>query len=96
MAKREAYARATTEADGMELSPGVEIRDGDNVAQMTRDLQAIATTALRCCGKSHDLLVSYVENRVRANWPGRAYFIETEEDGKGVQIFQPYGLPREE
>lgn len=94
MPAREAYARATVSLRGVECSPGVEIRPGDDVDEMTHDIQFIATEALREFGGNHMELEACVEACITDLWPGRAYFVETEEEGRGVQVFSPYELPR--
>lgn len=91
--EREAYARATVEFHGLECSPGVELRDGDDVERMINQVRMCAREAL-WRHKTHEAVVGEVERFIKVVWPGRAYFIETERNGMGVQIFQPYGLPR--
>ena len=93
MSAREYYARATVGSD-VECSIGLEVRSGDDVEQLTWDLKAIATAALTIHGGHHQDVAAYVELKLLRNWKGRAYFIETEEDGRGVQVYQPFGMPR--
>lgn len=95
MPAREAYARGWVQRGDVECSVGVEIREGDDVDDMTRWVKRFAWTALALHGGNHSALVKAVEWRVKYRYPGRAYFVETEEDGKGVQVFQPFGLPRD-
>ncbi len=98
MATREIYARATYSHNGVECSPGVEIREGDDIDEMTHELQSNVTYALKAWsgsrGIDHNKVINWVETAIKDRWPGRAYFIETEEEGRGVQVFSPYGLPR--
>lgn len=96
MATREAYARGAAVLRDVECHPGLEIREGDDVDEMTHDLQRIAAEALRRWYGNHIEVVRQVEEAILECWPGRAYFIETEEDGRGVQVYQPYGMPRGE
>lgn len=92
---REAYARGEAIIDGVSCHPGIEYRDGDDVATIRDDAQWFAKRALLCCGSNHEALVDYVEKRIKTIYPGRAYFIETEENGKGVQVFDPGDFVKE-
>jgi hypothetical protein len=96
MAAREAYARGAgyNEAAGTECHPGLEIREGDDVDLLTHWLQAHANRAVDRWGGNHLEVVRQVEEAILEAYPGRAYFIETEEDGRGVQVYQPFGMPR--
>lgn len=98
MAKREAYARgAAISKDGqVECHPGMEIREGDDVDLLTHWLQMWAQRALDRWGGNHLELCRHVEEAILESFPGRAYFVETEEDGRGVQVYQPFGMPRED
>lgn len=78
----------------MECHPGVEIRDGDDLNRLTHFIQGAARTALFVCPENHEEVSRFVEDYIRTAYPGRAYFIETEKEGRGVQIYQPYGMPR--
>lgn len=91
---REAYARASYTQDGFEVHPGVELLDGDDVERMTVLLQDIASAALRTQGPHRLHVAQHVETRIRREWPDRAYYVETEADGRGVQVYQPFGMPR--
>lgn len=95
MPAREAYARGYVKQSGVECTVGIEIADGDDVEMMTIDAKVLGEFALLNFGGNHMRVTDYVEHGIRANYPGRAYFIETEEDGKGVQVYQPMGMPRE-
>lgn len=103
MATREAYARAlavhqvrtdTGYKIWVECHPGLEIMEGEDVDQLTHEIQAIARQAVVRWGCNHLEVVRQVEEAFKERYPGRAYFIETEEDGRGVQVYQPYGMPR--
>ena len=98
MPTREIYARGAAYEDAfgpsMECHPGIEIREGDDVEELTHWLQATASRALQRWGGNHLETVRQVEEAVLETYPGRAYFIETEEEGRGVQVYQPYGMPR--
>lgn len=101
MATREAYARVWAKYKGRELSIGVEVRnytDGEhNIQSIQTSLEEIAMVAM----VEHTLdssAAAAAERRVKAEWPDRAYFIEVDSGPddvrRGVQVFQPYGLPR--
>lgn len=94
MAPREAYARSYFTHNGFEVSVGIELRPGDNVRTMGIDGRAMAADALRHQGPDDERVAMEVEAMIRRKYPSRAYFIETESYGSGVQVFQPYGLPR--
>jgi len=75
-----------------ECSVGVEWRAADNIAHLSVEAARLAEAAALLA--DHVYAVNLVERAVASLWPGRAYFVETERDGAGVQVFQPYGLPR--
>lgn len=77
-----------------EVHPGLELRPGDDVDQMARELQRVGRRALQLWGDSHLEVVRQVEEFILENYPDRAYFIETEVAGRGVQVYQPFGMPR--
>ena len=91
-ATREAYARGYAERGGFECSVGIEWRDGDDIDGLSRIAHEIADYSAEW-GR-HDLATTSAEDKITAHWPGRAYFIETERDGQGVQVYQPFGMPR--
>ncbi len=82
----ERYARGWAELAGVECHPGLEIRDGDDVEDLTVYVQTYAANALSLHGGNHTAVAEYVERNFQLDYPGRAYFIETEEDGRGVHI----------
>jgi len=96
MAKREAYARGYACDDQDEITIGIEFReDEDDAHNMPYLARTWANEALSYCGFSFLEAVKFLEKKVQQVYPDRAYFIETERDGEGVQVFQPYGLPRD-
>jgi hypothetical protein len=98
MAKREVYVRGHAEVDGVECHPGLEYRDGDSVDYLSSLLQNWARRAIRSWNVpgcvNHMEIMRQVEECILEEFPGRAYFIETEEEGRGVQVYQPFGMPR--
>lgn len=94
MATREAYARVWTELYDNEMTVGVELREGDALAEMTLRIKDWAFYAMMDNQLEPLKQVAKVEAQIKNWYPDRAYFIETESAGRGVQVFQPYGLPR--
>jgi hypothetical protein len=96
MAEREIYARGMASFGDMEVHPGLELREGDDVDHLTNWLQRQAAFAAARWEDNHLEICRQVEERILEVYPGRAYFIETEKEGRGVQVYQPFGMPREE
>ncbi len=94
MATRESYARVTSAYQGTDCTIGLETRDGDDLHTLLGALEVLAENSLRACG-GHEGVVAYIEVALFNNYAGRAYFVETEEDGCGLQVYQPWGMPRE-
>lgn len=94
MATREQYARVYQEVYNTEMTIGLELRDGDELAPLTIRMRDRAFNALVNNQADPLVAVYHVESWIRLLWPDRAYFIEIERDDMGVQVFQPYGLPR--
>ena len=98
MATRERYARVWTRFKGREVSIGVEALEQGYAMEAIQDqLEVMAMEAM----VNHALdsaVEAMIEGRIRQRWPGRAFFIEIddgpEESRRGVQIFQPWGLPK--
>lgn len=93
---REAYARTWRSFEGLELSIGLEYVENNNehVDGLTVWLSDLADRGLRL-HRDSVALVGFVERVLREAHPDRAYFIETEREGRGVQVFQPFGIPQE-
>ncbi len=94
MAAREVYVRLTDTQDGFDITPGIEGRPGDNVTLMLNVLRRLAKWG-HTRAPDHEAVVELIEGFIKIAWPSRAYFIETETDGGGVQVYQPWGMPRE-
>lgn len=92
-ATREAYIRGYWEKHPMDCHIGLEWRAGDDYYEIADRLKQLAFLALNDYF-SHRQIVAWVEENIIDWWPDRAYFIETDEDGKGVQVYQPFGMPR--
>lgn len=91
---REAYVRVSYMRAGFEVHPGVELCDGDSVDAMMDLLGAFAEAAHRTQGPHHVHVTQHMEALIAKEWPERAYFIETESARGGVQVYQPFGMPR--
>jgi hypothetical protein len=93
---REAYVRVSRPMEsGATVEPGVELRDGDVFGEMAEQLYTMLV--------AHDLgpdvddprrIAAPIERAITTVWPGRAYFIEVHGVGGWLQIFQPFGVPR--
>ncbi len=94
MAKAERYARAYYVEDDFEVTVGVEVRPGDDIEVLGSWAKDLAYLAVESHWKHHGKVSSYIEGSIARAYPDRAFFVETERDGLGVQVFQPYGLPR--
>lgn len=90
---REAYVRAWTQLDGLEVHVGVEFRDGDDLHEMSDLCMDFMGLAFEGNSEDEDV-VREVETMLQHEWPDRAYFLETERAGRGLQIYQPWGPPR--
>jgi hypothetical protein len=86
---REAYARGYAQLGDAECSVGIEIREGDPVEEMTVEARLYAARGLSWAAGNHDAVVRYIECTLAEAYPGRAYFVETEEAGRGVQVYDP-------
>lgn len=90
----EAYARASRMTTGFAtVEPGIELRDGDRFDVLLTDLHAIL---IDCDTQERDpvRIAGPVEDAIKLRWPDRAYFVEVHNERGWVQIFQPYGVPR--
>ena len=84
---------------GAVIDIGVEWRPGDSDLGLGELLlradRVLEDTASR--GRDATSIALYVESLIIECWPDRAYFVEAwtgnESDGF-IQIFQPYGIPR--
>lgn len=79
------------------MSAGVEIagETGSAIREMCTRLWELSFDALNRGMDVYTDAPAYVEQKIHQYWPGRAYFIESEEDGRGVQVFQPWGIPKD-
>lgn len=77
----------------MECIPGLEWRTGDDLGSITEDLQDSAKEFSR----SHDHLQASGDmvGWIMSNYPDRAYFVETEKYGCGLQVYDPRDFVKE-
>lgn len=97
----ENYVRATVigSTAAWTCEPGLELRDGDKFRSVMRDLHEVATAAVLDAPADDPFArAQHVALRVREVWPDRAYFVEMHQcvgpHAGWVQIFQPFGVPR--
>lgn len=100
MATREAYARVWVQWKGREASVGIALASGDGermIEMLQRDAELWAGRAL-LDNTSDSLVARDIERHIQAEHPTRPYFVEVDsgpdESRRGVQVFQPWGLPR--
>jgi hypothetical protein len=92
---REAYARGYAVAGEWEVTLGIETRGGDDVSDIVCIARGMCREALEVFKGSHAHLVHDIERQLHYYYPDRAYFIETEEDCKGIQVYDPKGFIKE-
>lgn len=90
--KREAYARGHATDGSYECTVGIEIRPEDITPEIFMFARRLARLGLN--EAMHSMSVAVIEREITSTHPTRAYFIETEQDGVGIQVYQPYGMPR--
>jgi hypothetical protein len=94
---REVYVRASRPTiSGAFVEPGVEFRDGDSFRELEHALYCLMVDGDPGHGEhSPERIAAPIEAAIKERWPDRAYFVEVH-DSKGgwVQIFQPFGVPR--
>lgn len=93
---REVYVRtARPTVNGILVEPGVEYREGDEFAAIEQALTAILVEHDPGSDETDPVRIAApVEAAIRVRWPDRAYFIEVYGTGGWIQIFQPFGVPR--
>lgn len=104
--KREAYVRVEIPWQDpwtgimVRVEVGLELRPGDSWADLVTGLRALMEGWTDGLPNLGDIVRvgEEVEALIRLAWPDRAYFVEVWPPGDDgwVQIFQPYGLPRDD
>lgn len=95
--KREQYAVGEAERDGVTITVGIfyNVPITDDVGDLAREAQHFGRIALEVWGGNHEGASRSVEVMLDQEYPGRPFYVETREDGRGVQVYQPYGMPQE-
>lgn len=91
----ETYVRTSRISTGyLTVEPGIEFRDGDDFKIVSKKLRSILVENDTGVGDAR-AAAELVAKAIVGEWPDRAYFIEVHGiDGAWLQIFQPYGIPR--
>lgn len=80
-----------------EATVGIEQRDGDNLLELCGLVKCDVQLVLRRLQSTINWIPeaqSNLENLILEWFPGRAFFFEFEEDGIGVQVYNPFNLPK--
>lgn len=99
MPARESYTRCAVVLGEYQVDFGLEWREGDELPAIRHVLRRLAEAHRRRSWPDVMVLSHALGDAIDAEWPGRAFFVEVSGgDGYGewTQVFQPYGLPREE
>lgn len=94
--KREHYAVGEVEhPNGVTVTVGLSYNPAmvDDIEELSYTAQRFAREALAQHGGNHALLELAVEEMVDKALHGRPFYVETREGGRGVQVYQPYGMP---
>jgi hypothetical protein len=67
----------------------------EDVEELTHTAQTFAQVGLNLHGGNHMGVVNYVQRRMDDGFTGRPFYVETREEGRGVQVYQPYGMPQD-
>ncbi len=96
--KTEHYAVGEVERDGISVTVGISYdpKDNPDVEDLGHAAKRFAQVALHYEGGNHVRVVAVVRLGLEHQYPGRPYYVETREEGVGVQVFQPYGIPQDD
>lgn len=96
--KREHYAVGAAERYGVSATIGIsyEASGEDDVAALTYYAQKLARLALVAHGGNHAAISALVQLSLDMDYPNRPFYVETDEEGRGVQVYQPYGMPQDQ
>lgn len=92
--EREKYVRASRSVNGWTVEPGIEWRAGDDFEFMTGMLQDVCERTHQIGAYSANGISETVAELIETVWPDRAYFVEVHNDDGWIQVFQPFGIPR--
>lgn len=95
--KREQYVVGESERNGVSVTVGIyyKVPVVENIEEMTHMAQRFGWAALMVTGGNHKQVVDLVQKYVETKYPGRPFYVETDEKGCGVQVYQPYGMPQD-
>jgi hypothetical protein len=95
--KREQYATGLAERGGVSVTVGIyyEVPETEDIEELTYTAQRFGQHALDVYGGNHVDVVEEVSSLVEAEYSGRPFYVETDEKGRGVQVYQPYGMPQD-
>jgi hypothetical protein len=95
--KREQYAVGEAERAGVSATVGIyyETPIVDDVDALTHYAQNLARFALVAHGGNHVAISELVQLSLSMDYPNRPFYVETDEKGRGVQVYQPYGMPQD-
>lgn len=96
--KREQYAVGEVEhPNGLSVTVGIfyDTPIHEDIEELTYTAQGFARTALDVWGGNHVGVSESVQDVMDREYPGRPFYVETRESGRGVQVYQPYGMPQD-
>lgn len=94
---REQYAVGEFEdARDFSVTVGLYYSTGEDTVRLMSAAYDIASVSAMTCGHDHEANSLYVQDYVDRSFPGRPFYVETRREGRGVQVYQPYGMPRDE
>lgn len=95
----ERYTRVYCCLEDREATVGIEQRAGDDLHELANLIKCDVALVLRRFQLDTRWISSAQDEmeRLIVEWfPDRAFFFEFEEDGIGVQVYNPFQLPRRE
>lgn len=96
--KREQYAVGEVEhPNGLSVTVGIfyDTPVTEDIEELTYTAQGFARTALDVWGDNHVGVSESVQDVMDREYPGRPFYVETRESGRGVQVYQPHGMPQD-
>jgi len=94
----EHYVRCSVAVGDLRVEPGLELRAGDDFAELGERLACLAHAIGIMVGTTADRMAACEAfgPTFEQRWPGRAWFVEIHDAKleRWTQSFQPYGVPR--
>ena len=101
----ERYVRLTLTDSDMTFEPGLSWVDGEDIGVLSDRLRHVCEALLYRVTREvcpidgwdiadFEVIASHFEESMREYWPDRAWFCEVHGGDTWVQIFQPYGVPK--